>query len=285
MLLMNPAASADVLVTVLITAYQTRPEHLREAVISALDQRVPNLDVLVVDDGSAPPLRDLVSALGDARVRYHRMEHRGLPHALIEGMARARGRYVAILDHDDRLTPDSLRTRLEAIQQNHVGLVYGDLLLMSPEGVVYGEQRFPDLTRPGAFVHACLTHAIGPLKHGTILVDRAVALAVGNYDPHLAIEYDLDLILRVAKAQGHLHLPTPVAVYRVHPGNFSRSFRYRLKQIRYRWLVMDRHMPPGVQRLTAKGWVGITNLGKAVCQLLTHRRPLQLLRWFRARGA
>jgi cellulose synthase/poly-beta-1,6-N-acetylglucosamine synthase-like glycosyltransferase len=110
MLLMNPAASADVLVTVLITAYQTRPEHLREAVISALDQRVPNLDVLVVDDGSAPPLRDLVSALGDARVRYHRMEHRGLPHALIEGMARARGRYVAILDHDDRLTPDSLRT-------------------------------------------------------------------------------------------------------------------------------------------------------------------------------
>ncbi len=40
---------------------------------------------------------------------------------------------------------DSLSVRLQAIRESNVGLVYGDLQLMTPEGVVYGEQRFPEL--------------------------------------------------------------------------------------------------------------------------------------------
>jgi|GEM_PF-3204139 len=272
-------------VTVLITAYQTPAAYLREAIESALAQDVPGLEVLVVDDGSQPSLQEPVTALGDARVIYHRMEHRGLPHALIEGLQRARGRYVAILDHDDRLTPDSLSVRLRAMRESNVGLVYGDLQLMTPEGVVYGEQRFPELATERAFVQACLTHAIGPLKHGTVLLDRAVALAEGNYSPALTVEYDLDLILRVALAKGHRHLPVPVIQYRVHPGNFSRTLRYRLQQIYFRWKVMDQHMPAGWHRLAAKVWIGATNLGKAAVQVLTHRRPSRGLRAFPTPGA
>jgi hypothetical protein len=162
---------------------------------------------------------------------------------------------VAILDHDDRLTPDSLSDPPGAPSgRSHVGLVYGDLQLMTPEGVVYGEQRFPELATERAFVQACLTRAIGPLKHGTVLLDRAVALAEGNYNPALTVEYDLDLILRVALAKGHRHLPVPVIQYRVHPGNFSRTLRYRLQQIH---LPVEGHgsahacgmAPPGRQGL------------------------------------
>jgi glycosyltransferase involved in cell wall biosynthesis len=282
---MNLPMPAEPEVTVLITAFQTPAAYLREAMASALAQDVPGLEVLVIDDGSNPPLQELVAALGDERILYHRMEHRGLPHALIEGLQRARGRYVAILDHDDRLTPDSLSVRLRAMRESNVGLVYGDLQLMTPEGVVYGEQHFPELATPRAFVQACLTHAIGPLKHGTVLLDRAVALAAGNYNPALTVEYDLDLILRVALAKGHRHLPVPVIQYRVHPGNFSRTLRYRLQQIRFRWMVMDQHMPAGWPRRAAKIWVGVTNLGKAALQMLTHRRPARSRRAFRTPGA
>lgn len=264
-------------VTVLITAYNTPPGHLREAVQSALDQSEPDLDVLVVDDGSEPPLDPKIAGGDDPRVTLHRIAHRGLPHALIEGLRLARGDYVAILDHDDRLTPYSVAVRLEALRRTGAAFAYGDLDLMTPEGRVYGTQRFPEFDTAQAFIRACLVHPIGPIKHGTVLMDRALALELGNYDPALPIEYDLDLIVRLAAARGQVHVPDVVAQYRVHPGNFSRSFRYRLRQIRYRWKVLDRQVPGRAQRLADKAATGVTLLAKALWQGLTHRRPRGLM--------
>ncbi len=266
-------------ISVLISAYQTPPAYLREAVASALAQNVPDLEVLVVDDGSDPPLDTHLSAVADPRLVYHRIPHRGLPGALIEGLERARGRYIAILDHDDRLTPDSLRVRWEAIRASGAGLVYGDLQLIDGTGHLCGEQRFPDIPERADLIRACLLRAIGPLKHGAVLMDARVARAVGNYDPALPAEYDLDLIVRIIQAAGHQHIGVPVVQYRVHPGNFSGSFRYRLRQIFYRWQVMDRHLPAGPARWLAKAWVAFVHLGKAVWQALTYRRPGRLLGW------
>lgn len=264
-------------VTVLITAYHTRPDYLAEAVHSALAQTETDLEVLVVDDGSTPPLGDILRQIDDPRLRYHRTEHRGLPFALIEGVNQARGRFLAILDHDDRLPPDSIAIRCRAIEQTEAGVVYGDLELIKPDGTPYGIQHFPDFPDHQSFVRACLVNPIGPLKHGTILFDRALALELGNYDPTLPIEYDLDLIVRLAMARGAYRCPAIVAQYRVHPDNFSRSFRYRLRQIRYRWKVLDKQESTAVRRYGDKAVTAATLLAKGLWQGVTHQRPRALL--------
>lgn len=264
-------------ISILITAYCTPPAFLREAVNSALAQSLPPLEVLVVDDGSSPPLADHLASIRDPRVRLHRTEHRGLPHALIEGVREAQGGYVAILDHDDQLTPESLAVRMDALRRTGAGLAYGDLALMRPDGSVYGTQIFPPYPDAPSFIRACLIRPIGPLKHGTVLFDRALALDVGNYNPDLPIEYDLDLIVRLAAARGQVHVPQVVARYRVHPHNASRSFRYRLRQIHYRWAVIDRYTSPGPRRMADKAATGATLLAKACWQGLTHHRPTDLL--------
>ncbi|HMO49561.1 MAG TPA: glycosyltransferase family A protein [Kiritimatiellia bacterium] len=264
-------------VTVLITAYNTRPDYFREAVRSALDQDWPDLEVLIVDDGSNPPLACLVEEFNDPRLVYHRQPFRGLPHALIEGIRLARGEAVAILDHDDRLTPSSIRVRWELLRQTGAGLAYGDIDLMDPSGVVYGRQRFPDFPDVASFVRACLIHPIGPLKHGSVMYRRASALAVGNYDPDLPIEYDLDLIIRVAARDGLAQCHDVVAAYRVHPNNFSRSVVYRLRQIHYRWNVIDKQTCSWGRRWTDKTITALTLVAKALWQGVTHRRPHRLL--------
>lgn len=268
----NPA------ITVLVTAFNTRPEYLREAVESALDQDWTDLEVLVVDDGSEPPLAEILKTFRDPRLVYHRQPFSGLPHALITGMRLARGEAVAILDHDDRLTPSSVRIRLELMRTTGAGLVYGDIDLMDPAGTVYGHQRFPEFNDVRAFVRACIIHPIGPLKHGAVMYRRETALAVGNYDPALPIEYDLDLITRVASCGGVAQCHDVVAAYRVHPNNFSRSFVYRFRQIHYRWLIIDKQSYTLATRWTAKVFTALTLTAKALWQGLTHRRPENLLR-------
>jgi len=267
-------ASSTPTVTVLITAYQTRPELLREAVLSGLNQTMSDLEVLVIDDGSTPPLRKVLDGIDDPRLVYHRIEHGGLPHALIFGVKMASGKYIAILDHDDRLTADSIATRLPALQQSSAGLVYGDIEFISPQGKVIGHHAYPKLKSSSNLIRSCLISPIAPLKHGAVMFDRELALRLGNYDSAMPVEYDLDLIARIIKASGCVKVDTFVTQYRVHQGNFSGSMRYRLRQIYYRWMAINRYMPDvTLIKWAAIAFVAITNIAKGCWQNVTCRRP------------
>jgi glycosyltransferase involved in cell wall biosynthesis len=260
--------------TVLITGYNTQPALLREAVCSGLKQTMPDLEVLVVDDGSIPPLSEHLKDIHDPRLFYHRIEHRGMPHALIAGVEKARGKYIAILDHDDRLTPDSIAARVGVIQNTNAGLVYGDIEFISADGEVIGHHAYPRIDTTDKLIRACLISPIAPLKHGAILFDREVALRLGNYDASMPIEYDLDLIIRIIKNHGFSKVNDFVAQYRVHPGNFSGSIKYRFRQIYYRWIAIDRYFPHAkLIKWAVIAYVAATNIAKACWQTFTYRRP------------
>jgi glycosyltransferase involved in cell wall biosynthesis len=262
------------LATVLISAYLTRPKLLREAVCSGLNQTMPDLEVLVVDDGSIPPLSEHLADIDDPRLVYHRIEHRGLPHALIAGVEKARGKYIAILDHDDRLTPDSIATRMAALERTNAGLAYGDIEFISPDGEVIGHHAYPVIDAADQLIRSCLISPIAPLKHGAVLFDRALALALGNYDAFMLVEYDLDLIVRIIKERGFAKVNDFVTQYRVHPGNFSGSMKYRFRQIYYRWIAIDRYLPHATPvKWAAIAYVAATNMAKGCWQILTYRRP------------
>src|ERR687891_1871685 len=88
-------------VTVVLPS-RDRPEMLERALRCALQQQDVELEVIVVDDGSSPPLGDSVASLGDPRVTLLRREMpQGVASARNAGIARARHPFVAFLDDDD----------------------------------------------------------------------------------------------------------------------------------------------------------------------------------------
>ncbi|MDY0296857.1 MAG: glycosyltransferase [Acidobacteriota bacterium] len=273
----SPNTLTEPLVTVLITAYNTPAGFLQEAVRSALDQDVDGMEILVVDDGSQPSLDRYLTRFRDPRLVYRAISHMGPPHALRAGVAMARGRFVTILDHDDRLTPGSLRTRLERIQAEHCGLVYGNIEWISVDGRILGRRVFPAVKTVTRLIRAGLLSPVGPVKHSAILMDREVVLDQGNYDPTLASEYDLDLILKIARAAGFCRVPDFVVQYRIHPGNYSASPDFRMRQIRCRWRLIDRFLSGRCRRTTAKAFAAVILLLKALWLLLSYRRPRALL--------
>lgn len=90
---------------------------LGEAIDSALAQTYPNVEVIVVDDGSTDESRDVIASYGD-RVDAILTDNRGQPAALNTGFAASRGRVVCFLDADDVLQP-------RAIELAHVALTAG----------------------------------------------------------------------------------------------------------------------------------------------------------------
>lgn len=87
-----------------------RPALLREAVSSLVGQSLPPSEILVVDDGSNPPVdaRALRTEFG-AHVRVLRNDlSMGLAYARNLGVEEADGKYVVHLDDDDLLAPNTL---------------------------------------------------------------------------------------------------------------------------------------------------------------------------------
>src|SRR5690242_15610224 len=100
-------------VSVVIPVYN-RAELLRWPLRSIADQTLPPLEVLVVDDCSAPDeagkIRALVERFGNSlNLRLLRTDRNGgQSYARNLGIREARGKYVAFLDSDDFWLPEKL---------------------------------------------------------------------------------------------------------------------------------------------------------------------------------
>ena len=100
-----------------------RRETLPDAIRSVLDQGRDDVEVLVGDELGG--LADIVHAFDDPRVRYHRVGRVG-PNGQARALVREScGRYVALLDDDDRWLPGFLDATTELLDEDpEVGIVF-----------------------------------------------------------------------------------------------------------------------------------------------------------------
>ena len=86
---------------------------LEEAIASVQAQTFTNWELCLVDDGSRNP--EITAALehhaaSDPRIHLKRQDHAGgISTATNTALELATGQYIALLDHDDILTPDALQ--------------------------------------------------------------------------------------------------------------------------------------------------------------------------------
>jgi len=116
-------SSADI--TVLITTYNYG-RFIEETIESVLaqDYTPERLQIVVVDDGSTDDTAERVKRYG-SRVEYIRKANGGQASALNLGMAKARGKIIALLDADDLFLPGKLARVAAAFGENaELGMVY-----------------------------------------------------------------------------------------------------------------------------------------------------------------
>lgn len=114
-------------VTVLVDTYNSGC-FIEEAIDSVLAQDFPpeQMEVLVIDDGSADDTTSRVRKYGD-RIQFFSKPNGGQASTLNFGIARARGEIVAFLDGDDYWLPGKLqRVAAEFEKHPEAGMVYHD---------------------------------------------------------------------------------------------------------------------------------------------------------------
>lgn len=102
-------------------------KYLHEAIASIYAQGYPNLELIVVDDGSTDDTYERLAMLRERHgFQLYRQANRGVSDALNHGLRHARGEFVMTPDLDDILLPGALDTRVDYLLAHpEVGCVGG----------------------------------------------------------------------------------------------------------------------------------------------------------------
>jgi glycosyltransferase involved in cell wall biosynthesis len=182
------------LVSVVIPTYN-RAHLLSRAIRSALAQDFPELEVIVVDDGSTDETPQSVSQF--EAVRVITFEHnRGGAATRNAGIEAARGEFVAFLDSDDEWLPTKTRRQVDVMRgSSAIGAVYCRYFVQDDatgQRIEGFSELYTGSIRPVLFRGRC------PRSVSLFLVRRAALEQVGGFDESLAGFQDADLWIRLS---------------------------------------------------------------------------------------
>jgi len=116
----------EALVSVIIPTLD-RPEFLRKAVKSILNQTYRQFEIIVINDGGTDTGEILSNIDVGERITYVRLpQNRERSHARNVGITLAKGKYIAYLDDDDQFLPDHLKTLVTFLETSNYEIAYTD---------------------------------------------------------------------------------------------------------------------------------------------------------------
>jgi glycosyltransferase involved in cell wall biosynthesis len=201
------------LVSIVIPCYNSEA-FIQAAIDSALAQTYPNVETIVIDDGSKDCSIGILHSFGD-RIRWESGLNQGAPAARNRGVELARGKYIKFLDADDILLSNCIEQQMHRandLQVDRKSIVYGDALRVDRQGnplPSYPCQPRQPTVDP---IEHILAHC--PLT-SCPLHQKAYLEEIGGFDPALTRGQEHDLHLRlVLSGVEFVHHPDPVYQYR-----------------------------------------------------------------------
>jgi GT2 family glycosyltransferase len=209
-------AGDEPLISVLVPVHDPELQMLEDAIESVRSQTYSRWELCLVDDGSRNP--QIVHSLErhaatDPRIHLTRHDTaHGISGATNAALDRASGQFIALLDHDDALTPDALHRVAETIAADPaLDMVYSDEEIVLESRRVWGHFKpdwSPDTLRTNGY-----TCHLGVYR-------RDLVREIGGFRSEYNGSQDVDMILRLIERTDRIaHIPDVLYRWRVHAGS------------------------------------------------------------------
>ncbi|WP_434112688.1 glycosyltransferase [Methylocaldum sp. GT1TLB] len=211
----------DPLVSIVIPVYNGS-RYLGEAVESALSQTYPNIEVLVIDDGSDDngATENISRSFGN-KIRYIKKNNGGVASALNLGLSIIKGDYFSWLSHDDIYYPNKIETQINFLRNSGLGAIcYSDYDIVDENSRLLDIKRLKRI-HPRQFRR--FLAETSDLHGCTLLIPSDCFRVVGKFDERRKTTQDYDMWFRLAKNFQFLHVPEVLIQYRRHSAQDTRK--------------------------------------------------------------
>jgi len=245
------------LVSVVIPLYN-HSAYIEKCLNSVLDQDVSNIELILLDDGSSDNGFEFAKKWEElhrgkfVRTHFERQSNVGITRTMDRLIRLAEGDFILGLASDDILLPNSICALLSAFKNDKICAVFGDAMPIDGEGKVIGQSAIGELGVPSA--REALSDSRTLLwelifrwnVYGSVLMTRRKFMMTNQGSSILNTELfseDMQLYYRIAGQGALSYLDKPVAGYRIHGENISRTAE-NISKLRHNIFMSRLHSLP-----------------------------------------
>ncbi|MBQ3307375.1 MAG: glycosyltransferase [Bacilli bacterium] len=228
-------------VSIVIPVYNGS-NYMKEAIDSALAQTYPNIEILVVNDGSTDDgTTDRIAKSYGDKIRYFEKENGGVSTALNLALKEMTGDYFSWLSHDDKYYPTKIEEQLsylEKLPKNTI--LYTDYDVINENGDIISTvinnhrllQKKPD--------YAVLRGAVCGVS---LLIPKKAFDDYGLFDEKYRCIQDYLKWYEMMKTYQFVHMDKVLAQSRVHGKQVTVTSPKVISEGNYLWSYMMEHFP------------------------------------------
>lgn len=217
------------LVSVIIPCFNNA-KHIASSIDSVLSQDYPNIEVIVVDDGSTDDSSTILTQY-TGRVRLLKQKNQGPAVARNTGISAARGEYIAFNDGDDIWLPGKIKAQVEHLENNpQTGLCYTSWLVWDQtqpltevlDNLPKSSDKSELVAEKSGWLYTKLLK-VSVVCTITVMLRAEIVKTVGLFNKNYAIGEDHDYWLRVSRLCQINKLRGIYAVYRINPNSTTQK--------------------------------------------------------------
>lgn len=216
--------------SVIIPAYNAE-SFIADAIESVLSQTYPNIECIVVDDGSTDATKSVVEKY-EGRILYLYQNNSERSAARNKGISASSGDYISFLDADDSIAPQKIGAQVEFLRENQdFKVVYCDTLYYKDSR----NREYYQVKRPcpsGDILSVLAYRNIFTMN--SPLIERSVLEKIDGFDQDLSFNEDWDFWLRLSLTGAKFgYLDETLAYCRTHQQNTSQQ-RLRMYESKFK---------------------------------------------------
>ncbi|MCF6227718.1 MAG: glycosyltransferase [Planctomycetes bacterium] len=203
---------------------------IEEAIANLLAQDYPQIEIIVVNDGSTDNTKGILDGLpADPRLTIIHKKNGRLPRALNTGFENATGEFLTWTSDDNTFKPSALKALARELLLNpDAAMVFSDYDLVTDAATSRLKTGPVSNIRERNIVGACFMYRASAAKRA------------GEYDPELELAEDYDYWLRLHKVGPLIHLPRCLYNYGDAPDSLTRQMPVEVQMATLKLLERER---------------------------------------------
>ena len=217
------------LISIVVTSYN-HAAYLPQRMESLLAQTYPEIEIIVVDDGSTDGSQEyLTQYMNHLKISLFFLEtNRGYVHSSNFGVSKAKGNYVIFAECDDFSHPDQISALFHAITlKNNIGVAFSESNLVDENGKILSNNSLikrsvfkdycqKDILIPGLeFQKIMLINNLIP-NMSAAMFKKSSFNKIGGLSEQYNLSADFDFWIRMAEVTDFYHLELPLNNFRHH---------------------------------------------------------------------
>lgn len=225
----------------IVTPSYNQAQFLERTILSVLNQNYPNLEYIIIDDGSTDRSVEIIKKYEKYLAYWERQPNSGQANAVRKGFEISTGDILAYLNSDDTYLPGTFFKVAEAFRKNNdADLIFGNVFLIDKNDKRIGELRFTK------FEFDTLIYEGGNLHQTGAFWTKKIYKSVGSINPHLEYCLDYDFFCKVAEKGKLVHIKNHLANFRIHKAAKSYTIRHIAR--REHEEIMNRYIPENASK-------------------------------------